>query len=196
MDRRRSRLALFLAATAAGGLVLDPVLKNLESSGLRPVVAHPVAHGIGKSFPSGHALDSAVCYVCCWYYLPAARGWWRRVFRRCGGNRHRADRREPDPTRRPFHFRRAGRLGDRHHLAQGVRTSVGISGLSRHAAGQRVDQSCRRGTRTGRRAALLPASPGHRAPGGGAQAGLVRSPPRCWRPGCSRPGSRSASASS
>src|SRR5712692_1689536 len=55
--RRRWRLALYLAVTGAGALVLDPVLKALVGR-LRPVLAHPVAHGTGNSFPSGHALGS------------------------------------------------------------------------------------------------------------------------------------------
>jgi undecaprenyl-diphosphatase len=59
--RRRYRLATYLAVTTAGALVLDPTLKALIGR-LRPVVAHPVAIGGGNSFPSGHALDSLICY--------------------------------------------------------------------------------------------------------------------------------------
>jgi undecaprenyl-diphosphatase len=59
--RRRFRLALFLAIAGAGALTLSPVLKALVGR-LRPVVEHPVAHGAGNSFPSGHALGSIVCY--------------------------------------------------------------------------------------------------------------------------------------
>jgi undecaprenyl-diphosphatase len=61
LARRRYRLAGYLAATSLGALVLDPTLKALVGR-LRPVVAHPVAHGGGNSFPSGHALDSLICY--------------------------------------------------------------------------------------------------------------------------------------
>jgi undecaprenyl-diphosphatase len=44
------------------------------------VVAHPIAHGTGNSFPSGHALGSIVCYGALFLvFLPAARGTWRRV---------------------------------------------------------------------------------------------------------------------
>jgi undecaprenyl-diphosphatase len=78
--RRRWRLAFYLLATGAGALVLDPVLKNLVGR-LRPVVAHPIAHGTGDSFPSGHSLGSLVCYgAILLVFLPAARGRWRTAF--------------------------------------------------------------------------------------------------------------------
>ena len=78
--RRQWRLAIYLAATGAGAFVLDPVLKSLVGR-LRPVLAHPVAHAPGNSFPSGHALGSLVCYGAIYLaFLPAARGRWRTVF--------------------------------------------------------------------------------------------------------------------
>jgi undecaprenyl-diphosphatase len=78
--RRRWRLAVYLLVTAAGALVLDPVLKSLVGR-LRPVVAHPLAHGTGDSFPSGHSLGSIVCYgAILLVFLPAARGRWRTGF--------------------------------------------------------------------------------------------------------------------
>jgi undecaprenyl-diphosphatase len=78
--RRRWRLVIYLLVTGAGALVLDPVLKSLVGR-LRPVVAHPIAHGIGNSFPSGHALGSIVCYGAVFLvFLPAARGRWRTAF--------------------------------------------------------------------------------------------------------------------
>src|SRR5215831_16882325 len=78
--RRRWRLAIYLLVTGAGALVLDPVLKTLVGR-LRPVVAHPLAHGLGNSFPSGHALGSIVCYgAVLLVFLPAARGRWRTAF--------------------------------------------------------------------------------------------------------------------
>jgi undecaprenyl-diphosphatase len=77
--RRRLQLAIYLLVTGAGALVLDPVLKSLVGR-LRPVVAHPIAHGPGNSFPSGHALGSMVCYGALFLvFLPAARGRWRTV---------------------------------------------------------------------------------------------------------------------
>jgi len=77
--RRRWRLTAYLLVTGAGELVLDPVLKALVGR-LRPVLAHPIAHGNGDSFPSGHALGSIVCYGALFLvFLPAARGTWRRV---------------------------------------------------------------------------------------------------------------------
>src|SRR5262245_17276688 len=78
--RRQWRLAAYMLVTGAGALILDPVLKSLVGR-LRPVVAHPIAHGIGNSFPSGHALGSIVCYgAVLLVFLPAARGRWRTVF--------------------------------------------------------------------------------------------------------------------
>ena len=77
--RRRWQLAIYLLVTGAGALVLDPLLKSLVGR-LRPVVAHPIAHGTGNSFPSGHALGSIVCYGALFLvFLPAARGRWRTV---------------------------------------------------------------------------------------------------------------------
>ncbi|HEY7177091.1 MAG TPA: phosphatase PAP2 family protein, partial [Micromonosporaceae bacterium] len=79
--RQRWRLSAYLLVTGAGALVLDPVLKSLVGR-LRPVVAHPVAHGLGNSFPSGHALGSIVCYgALMLVFVPAARGRWRTSLR-------------------------------------------------------------------------------------------------------------------
>ena len=78
--RRRWRLAAYLLITGAGALVLDPVLKSLVGR-LRPVVAHPIAHGAGNSFPSGHSLGSIVCYgAVLLVFLPATHGRWRTAF--------------------------------------------------------------------------------------------------------------------
>ena len=78
--RRRWRLAVYLLVTGAGALVLDPVLKSLVGR-LRPVVPHPIAHGNGDSFPSGHSFGSIVCYgAVLLVFLPAARGRWRPAF--------------------------------------------------------------------------------------------------------------------
>jgi undecaprenyl-diphosphatase len=78
--RRRWRLALYLLVAGVGALVMDPILKDLVGR-LRPVVAHPIAHGGGNSFPSGHSLGSIVCYGAVFLvFLPAARGRWRTVF--------------------------------------------------------------------------------------------------------------------
>jgi len=78
--RRRWRLAIYLLVAGAGALTLDPVLKALVGR-LRPVVAHPVAHGNGNSFPSGHSLGSFVCYGALFLvFLPVVGGTWRRVF--------------------------------------------------------------------------------------------------------------------
>ncbi len=79
--RRRYRLAGYLAVTGAGAWVLDPVLKALVGR-LRPVVAHPIAHGTGNSFPSGHSLSSLVCYgALLLAFLPGIRPRWRTPVR-------------------------------------------------------------------------------------------------------------------
>src|SRR5436190_3700497 len=78
--RRQWRLAVYLLVTGAGALVLDPILKSLVGR-LRPVVAHPIAHGAGNSFPSGHSLGSIVCYgAILLVFLPLACGRWRVAF--------------------------------------------------------------------------------------------------------------------
>ncbi|HEX4658894.1 MAG TPA: phosphatase PAP2 family protein [Streptosporangiaceae bacterium] len=78
--RERWRLTIYLLVTGAGALVLDPVLKSLVGR-LRPVVAHPIAHGSGNSFPSGHSLGSIVCCgAVLLVFLPATRGRARAAF--------------------------------------------------------------------------------------------------------------------
>lgn len=75
--RRQYKLAAFLIVTGAGGLILDPTLK-MAVGRLRPVVEQPVAHGGGNSFPSGHSLNSLVCYTALLLvFLPALRRRWR-----------------------------------------------------------------------------------------------------------------------
>ncbi|MFD4440410.1 phosphatase PAP2 family protein [Nocardia sp. NPDC058519] len=59
--RRLPRLAVYVVLTAAGGLILNPVVKELVAR-LRPVVDEPVYTTDGWSFPSGHAMSSLVCY--------------------------------------------------------------------------------------------------------------------------------------
>jgi undecaprenyl-diphosphatase len=82
--RRRWRLAAYLLVTGAGALVLDPILKSLVGR-IRPVVAHPVAHGTGNSFPSGHSLGSIVCYgAVLLAFLPDTRPGWPRTALRYG----------------------------------------------------------------------------------------------------------------
>ena len=78
--RRRPRLALYLAVTGTGALILDPSLKTLVGR-VRPVVADPVAHGPGNSFPSGHALGSMVVYgMLTLVFLAVVRHRWRGWF--------------------------------------------------------------------------------------------------------------------
>ena len=55
------RVALFLVATNALGGLIDTVVKIVVDRP-RPEVAHPIAHALGKSFPSGHTMASTVGY--------------------------------------------------------------------------------------------------------------------------------------
>jgi undecaprenyl-diphosphatase len=154
--RRRWTLAAYLLVTGAGALVMDPVLKSLVGR-LRPVVAHPVAHGGGNSFPSGHSLGSIVCYgAVLLVFLPAARGRWRPVFQAVvatlialiGVSR----------VLLGVHYL-SDVLGA---WALGI-TWLGVTAfafeVSRHAAGQPVSDPVTRGLEPGARADLRPAQP-------------------------------------
>lgn len=57
--RGARRLALWAAATMAGGALIDVVLKAAVGRA-RPHFAHPVALAPGGSFPSGHAFTSTL----------------------------------------------------------------------------------------------------------------------------------------
>jgi undecaprenyl-diphosphatase len=75
--RRQPRLAVYVAVTAGGAFVLDPVVKLLVER-VRPVVEAPVAAAPGPSFPSGHALASLVSYgVLLLVFLPTLSRRWR-----------------------------------------------------------------------------------------------------------------------
>jgi len=78
--RRRPRLAVYLAVTGLGAALLDPSLKALVGR-VRPVVADPVAYGMGNSFPSGHTLGSTVVYgALTLVFLALVRARWRVWF--------------------------------------------------------------------------------------------------------------------
>jgi len=77
--RRAGRLALWAAVTMAGAALLDNVIKTVADRA-RPYFADPVATAPGKSFPSGHALESlAGCAILLAVALPAMRPLWRRI---------------------------------------------------------------------------------------------------------------------
>lgn len=77
--RRLPRLALFVVITVAGSSLLNTVVKASVHR-LRPVLAQPVAHEPGSSFPSGHAQAAIVGYlVLLLVFLPILHGVWRRV---------------------------------------------------------------------------------------------------------------------
>ena len=78
--RRQPRLATWLGVTVFGGGVLSSVVKGLVGR-KRPIVAHPVAHAVSASFPSGHALGvvvgvGALLLVLLPSARPSHRPWW------------------------------------------------------------------------------------------------------------------------
>lgn len=62
--RDHGRLAAYVVAARVGALVLSQGLKHLVDRA-RPVFDVPVAEALGPSFPSGHALGSAVFWTTC-----------------------------------------------------------------------------------------------------------------------------------
>jgi membrane-associated phospholipid phosphatase len=77
--RRAGRLALWAAVTMAGAALLDNVIKTVADRA-RPHLANPVASAPGKSFPSGHALESFVgVAIILIVVLPLMRAAWRSV---------------------------------------------------------------------------------------------------------------------
>lgn len=61
--RRRGRAAMFVLVTTILGSLLNVVLKAIVGRS-RPQFDDAVAHALGKSFPSGHAMNSAIVYGC------------------------------------------------------------------------------------------------------------------------------------
>jgi undecaprenyl-diphosphatase len=77
--RRRLRLILFLVVTSIVGGLVDTAVKVLVNRP-RPVVDHPITTALGKSFPSGHAMSSAVTYgALALVFLPVLPRRWRPV---------------------------------------------------------------------------------------------------------------------
>lgn len=81
--RRHARLAAFAAVTEAGNAVLNEIVKTAVHRA-RPVVADPVAHASGLSFPSGHAQSAVVSYslllVLFWDSLSRVQRWTATTF--------------------------------------------------------------------------------------------------------------------
>ncbi|HVT78038.1 MAG TPA: phosphatase PAP2 family protein [Acidimicrobiales bacterium] len=59
--RQARKLALFLVVVSIGGSLIDTGVK-LAVSRPRPTFSDPIMTAYGKSFPSGHAMSSLVCY--------------------------------------------------------------------------------------------------------------------------------------
>ena len=77
--RRRPRLILYLVVTSVVGGLVDTAVKILVNRP-RPVVDHPIATALGKSFPSGHAMSSTVTYgALALVFLPVLPRRWRPV---------------------------------------------------------------------------------------------------------------------
>lgn len=62
LRRRRSYAAAFVIAVASFGAGLSTVLKILLARP-RPLLHDPLALASGRSFPSGHAMNSTICYL-------------------------------------------------------------------------------------------------------------------------------------
>jgi len=76
--RSRRRQAVFAAVTSLGGGIVDTLVKASVNRP-RPVVDHPVASALGKSFPSGHAMSATVTYGALLVVLsPLLTPRWRR----------------------------------------------------------------------------------------------------------------------
>lgn len=72
------RITTYLLATTISGAILSTVVKLLVNRP-RPHVDHPIATALGKSFPSGHALSSTICYgAVLLAFLPVIAPRWRR----------------------------------------------------------------------------------------------------------------------
>ncbi len=76
--RGHARLALYVVAARLGAIVLSQGLKHLVDRA-RPVFDAPVAEALGPSFPSGHALGSAVFWTTCAVLLVPRVGRPRRL---------------------------------------------------------------------------------------------------------------------
>ncbi|MCU1373174.1 MAG: hypothetical protein JWO68_460 [Actinomycetia bacterium] len=76
--RGQPRLVAFLLVTPLGGGIVDTLVKAAVDRP-RPVLDHPVATALGKSFPSGHAMSSVVTYgALLLVFLPVLRPAHRR----------------------------------------------------------------------------------------------------------------------
>ena len=77
--RRQIRLAVFVAVTVGISPAINDLVKAVVHR-TRPVLADPVAHENGASFPSGHAQAAVVGYaVLLIVFLPILHGALRRV---------------------------------------------------------------------------------------------------------------------
>ncbi|MBA2608587.1 MAG: phosphatase PAP2 family protein [Actinobacteria bacterium] len=73
------KLAAFLILTSLGGGAVDTIVKILVSRP-RPSFDDPIATALGKSFPSGHAMSSTICYgAVVLVVLPLVAARWRPV---------------------------------------------------------------------------------------------------------------------
>lgn len=71
--RNQYKLVAFLVLTTIGGGLVDSAVKILVNRP-RPLVDHPIHTAFGKSFPSGHAMSSLVCFgALLVIFLPALR---------------------------------------------------------------------------------------------------------------------------
>jgi undecaprenyl-diphosphatase len=73
MVRWRPRSALFIVVTVVSGAVLNHIVKEAVGRE-RPKFADPLIHSGGPSFPSGHAMNSAIVFSCAVIVLAVVLG--------------------------------------------------------------------------------------------------------------------------
>ena len=186
-SQRLPRLAAFVVVTMAGSSLLNALVK-LAVDRARPVLADPVAHAGGMSFPSGHAQSAMVAAsVLLLVFLPLLHGAWRWVAVARRGRVRAGDRLRARHARRALRLRRPRGLRARRRLGGGDDRRVQrVAARARAAGGRSGARASSRGCAPLRNATRTQARETgarcHRGRRPGSPAGLG-----CSGSGCSRP---------